>query len=113
MLEALIIVLMIAPAIFWFPRPSVKECQPVSTPNRDVESVNRARCPDCGDEALLAGPSGGVSQNVGCNSCLMEFNVHHGVCGAFKVDRTGRMSKSRAGVFGISPEEYDGLVAAV
>lgn len=77
----------------------------------DADWVNEAKCPDCHSETLLAGPSGGMSQNVGCNTCLMEFNVHSGFgTGAFSVDRTGKMDEGRAGVFGISPEEYRSIV---
>lgn len=77
------------------------------SPNNDVNSMSEGRCPDCGASELLAGPSGGMSQNVGCNNCLMEFNVHHGIgTGVFGVDRTGKMDMTRASVFGISPEEY-------
>lgn len=80
--------------------------------NKDIVAINNATCPDCGTEGeLLSGPSGGMSQNIGCNHCLMEFNVGFGFgTGAFMVDRTGKMSEGRARVFGISPEEYREIV---
>lgn len=75
---------------------------------KDCDAVNQGKCPDCGAEGtLLQGPSGGMSQNIGCDACLMEFNIGFGFgTGAFVVDRTGKMGMSRASVFGISPEEY-------
>lgn len=92
------------------PRPVMKAPPTVKT---DVEWINEAKCPDCHNQSLLSGPSGGMSMNVGCNSCLMEFNVHQGFgTGAFAVDRTGKMSVGRAQVFGIEPEEYASIQAA-
>lgn len=80
--------------------------------NKDIVAINNGRCPDCGTEGeLLSGPSGGMSQNVGCNHCLMEFNVGFGFgTGAFMVDRTGKMDESRARIFGIQSEEYREIV---
>lgn len=81
--------------------------------DRDKRLIAQGMCPDCEKSELLGGPSGGMSQNVGCNNCLMEFNVHHSFGGLLGVDRTGKMSESRAGTFGISPEEYREIVARV
>jgi hypothetical protein len=33
------------------------------------------RCPDCGDKNFLAGPKGGESQNIMCNTCKSKFNI--------------------------------------
>ncbi len=34
------------------------------------------RCPDCGDSSqFLAGPEGGLSQNIMCGTCKSKFNV--------------------------------------
>lgn len=90
------------------PKPRLRQPADASR-ERDVERMNKGKCPDCGCEGtLLQGPSGGMSINVGCDACLMEFNVHAGFgTGAFAVDRNGKMSAGRAAVFGISPEEYD------
>jgi transcription elongation factor Elf1 len=34
------------------------------------------RCPDCGDKKqFLAGPKGGLAQNIMCNTCKSKFNV--------------------------------------
>lgn len=82
----------------------------VSSPERDKRFIERGTCPDCGEKNLLGGPSGGMSQNVACNNCLMEFNVHHSFGGLLGVDRTGKLSETRAGLFGISPEEYREIV---
>lgn len=82
----------------------------ISSPERDKRFMERGTCPDCGEKSLLSGPSGGMSQNVACNNCLMEFNVHHSFGGLLGVDRTGKLSETRAGVFGISPEEYREIV---
>lgn len=90
-----------------FNKGSERRPQTEPTTNSDVNAMSEGRCPDCGASELLAGPSGGMSQNIGCNNCLMEFNVHHGIgTGVFRVDRTGKMDMTRASVFGISPEEY-------
>lgn len=77
------------------------------SPERDKRRIEKGECPDCGSKELLGGPSGGMSQNVGCNHCLMEFNVHHHFGGILGVDRTGKMNKYRAAVFGIASDEYD------
>ena len=39
-----------------------------------LESLNINRCPDCGGEKFLAGPEGGLSQNIKCANCGSEFN---------------------------------------
>lgn len=70
----------------------------------DVAAMNKGVCPDCGAHgSLCSGPSGGMSQNVACDQCHMEFNVHFGFgTGAFQVDRTGKLSAGRArSAFGI------------
>lgn len=75
---------------------------------RDAAEINANRCPDCGaSNSLLEGPSGGMSQNILCENCMMEFNVGFGFgTGAFLVDRTGKASASRARIFGVTAEEY-------
>lgn len=97
------------------PAIQIKESQfgsSLPSERRDVAAVNAGKCPDCGASALLAGPSGGMSQNVLCNSCLMEFNIHSGFgTGAFKVDHTGKADVGRAGVFGVQPDEYNSIVS--
>ena len=37
--------------------------------------AKEGRCPDCNSNAFVAGPCGGLSQNIKCNSCKSEFNV--------------------------------------
>jgi ribosomal protein S27AE len=32
-------------------------------------------CPDCGGADFLAGPRGGLSQNMECSSCGAEYNI--------------------------------------
>lgn len=36
-------------------------------------SINK--CPDCGGEGFLEGPSGGLSTNIKCATCGHRFNV--------------------------------------
>lgn len=76
--------------------------------NADTAAIEKGICPNCGDNgSLLAGPNGGMSQNIACGSCLEEFNVHFGFgTGALQVDRSGKMTAERARVFGITPQEY-------
>jgi hypothetical protein len=76
--------------------------------NADINAINNGICPDCGaNGTLLCGPSGGMSQNLACNSCLMEFNVHFGFgIGSIGVDRSGKLTDSRARLFGINANEY-------
>jgi hypothetical protein len=113
-LIAIILAIFIGGAIFVRPRntpsrPADRDRPPADAGiDRDVLAVNSGNCPDCRKHGtLLAGPSGGMSMNVGCDACLMEFNVHAGFgTGAFSVDRTGKMGVGRAAVFGITPEEY-------
>jgi len=34
------------------------------------------RCPDCGDlKQFLAGPCGGLAQNIMCGTCKSKFNI--------------------------------------
>lgn len=92
----------------------IKEMQTdgrTSQEKADIAAMEKGVCPDCGESSLLAGPSGGMSQNVACNGCLHEFNVHKGFQGILGVDRSGRMTKERAHVFGISAEEYESIVS--
>lgn len=44
-----------------------------------VEGVNfwsqwKGKCPDCGSEEFLQGPSGGLSVNIQCDKCKHWFN---------------------------------------
>lgn len=46
--------------------------------NKLEKSLKRGgilRCPDCGDGALLEGPSGGMALNCCCIQCGSEFNL--------------------------------------
>lgn len=113
-LIAIILAIFIGGAIFVRPRntpsrPADRDRPPADAGiDRDVLAVNSGNCPDCRKHGtLLAGPSGGMSMNVACNNCLAEFNVHSGFgTGAFKVDRSGRLTEGRAAVFGIQQDEY-------
>ena len=102
---AALVILGVLGFIAWNQGVPTKEALTPS-PDRDKRLMAQGTCPDCGKNELLSGPSGGMSMNVGCNSCLMEFNVHHHFGGILGVDRTGKMTPSRARVFGIEPEEY-------
>lgn len=76
----------------------------------DSYALGKGRCPACTSPALLSGPSGGMSINVACNSCLMEYNVHHSFGGGIlRVDRTGPMTEERAKTFGIDAAEYEAI----
>lgn len=80
----------------------------------DVNAITKGICPDCGDNgSLLTGPSGGMSINVACNSCLMEFNVHGGFNGIIGVDHSGKLTADRARLFGIGGEEYSRVIAGL
>ena len=81
---------------------------PVKSETHDVDAFNAGLCPTCGESgSLLNGPSGGMSMNVACESCLMEFNVHSGFgTGVFSVDYNGKMDLGRAAAFGITAEEF-------
>jgi len=37
--------------------------------------MEHKRCPDCGSESFIMGPSGGLSQNMECSDCEHWFNV--------------------------------------
>lgn len=82
----------------------------IARERHDAAAIQEGKCPDCGVASLLEGPSGGMSQNVACNSCLMEFNVHGAFGGRpLGVDRTGKMGMLRAAIFGIQPDEYQDI----
>lgn len=113
-IAAIILVAWIVWACTGFKVPvRVKDEAITSSPDRDKRMIADGTCPDCGKKELLGGPSGGMSQNIGCNSCLMEFNVHHPFGGILGVDRTGKMSEARAQVFGIQPDEYREIEAGL
>ena len=78
----------------------------VETP---TQMIAEGKCPSCRSEgSLLAGPSGAFSQNTACQSCMMEFNVHHSLGnGPLLVECAGRVSMERAQVFGITPAEFE------
>lgn len=41
-----------------------------------LECVRENKCPDCKMKGqILAGPCGGMAQNVKCGSCGSEFNI--------------------------------------
>lgn len=76
----------------------------------DVYALQKGHCPACTSPALLSGPSGGMSMNVACNSCLMEYVAHASFGGAlFRVDRSGPMTEERARTFGIDVAEYKAI----
>lgn len=98
-------------AVLLFPRrldPAIRLKEATEPPQRtspedrqrkhDVAAINAGKCPDCGASgSLCEGQSGGMAQNIACDQCHMEFNVGFGFgTGAFLVDRTGRLSESRA-----------------
>jgi len=61
------------------------------------------KCPLCRAGQLLAGPCGGLAQNILCKSCGNEFNY----CGAiFPTTIMGRDLKRAAEVYGIVPDVY-------
>lgn len=47
-----------------------------SKERNSLECITKNECPDCGTKGqILAGPCGGLSQNVKCGACGSEFNV--------------------------------------
>jgi len=56
------------------------------TPEKNnLNCVKKNKCPDCKVEGqILAGPRGGMSQNVKCGNCGSEFNIT-----PFGVERLG------------------------
>lgn len=42
---------------------------------QDLEPLLDGKCPDCCGEHFLAGPEGGLTQNVECADCGARFNV--------------------------------------
>lgn len=81
------------------PRPSMPD-------DGDVKAISAGRCPCCGSTELLEGPAGGINVNIACGNCLQEFNIASWGGGILMVDRSGRMSQSRATVFGINADMY-------
>lgn len=43
--------------------------------DRDDAKLKSGFCLDCNSQALVAGPMGGLAQNVKCSNCGSEFNV--------------------------------------
>ena len=37
-------------------------------------ALNAGHCPDCGGKKFLAGPEGGLTQNIKCATCGAAFN---------------------------------------
>lgn len=78
----------------------------VPAPKSDLDLIRENKCPDCQSTQLFGGPSGGMSQNILCGNCGMEWNVHVGFgTGPMAIDRTGQADAGRARVFGFAPEE--------
>ena len=45
-------------------------------PRLKLECVRKNKCPDCKTRGqILAGPCGGMAQNVKCGACGSEFNI--------------------------------------
>jgi hypothetical protein len=61
-------------------------------------SKGNATCPDCGGK-LLAGPSGGMTQNCLCEDCHAEFNAMIG--GPFS-ERLAPPGEGRKHIYGVS-----------
>lgn len=106
---AVIATILLIPARY-DPAIRLKEKQEATSDGRtareraDINAMEKGICPDCGKSGTLCtGPSGGMSQNVACDSCHMEFNVHSSLGnGLLGVDRTGKLSPGRAkSAFGI------------
>lgn len=51
---------------------------------------NKECCPDCGGSDFLAGPRGGLSQNMSCAGCGSEYNVARYEGRIITVDRIRR-----------------------
>lgn len=94
----------------WNPVASVRDVVPFlpRTSIDDAVAIGKGRCPVCGGDHLLAGPRGGIAQNIACDDCHSEFNVgyapDHGI---FMVTRMGKIvSAGRGRVYGMKPEEF-------
>lgn len=61
-----------------------------------------AKCPDCQQQNLYTGPSGGMSTNIACGSCGNEFNFS-GISGMNeRLSTPGKPDRSRLqSVYGI------------
>lgn len=59
----------------------------------EIAEMIRDKCPDCGGSGFLAGPCGGLSQNIKCANpqCGSRFNV----MGPFGVERISSVSPSK------------------
>jgi hypothetical protein len=81
---------------------------------RDCAEINAGRCPDCGAKgSLCEGPSGGMSQDIACDQCLMEFCVGFAPgAGAFTLQRNGKLTRSRGQLFGFTDADFAGKEAA-
>lgn len=64
-------------------------------------------CPDCGGpiERFLAGPSGGMSQNVLCNTCHHEYNIANLGGHLVMIDDLGIADEGRLRVYGVTGDE--------
>ena len=40
-----------------------------------LDSLMDGKCPNCGGDKFLAGPEAGLSQNIECKGCGVDFNV--------------------------------------
>lgn len=57
-----------------------------------ITSIEKNRCPDCGGEGFLQGPSGGISTNIMCanEKCKAKFNIMVSI-GLGKILRVDRL----------------------
>lgn len=62
----------------------------------------KPECPDCGMGYFLAGPEGGMSQNVRCEHCDAEFNitVWYGSVIGERIVRRGTVDQERRQFYG-------------
>lgn len=76
-------------------RPNVEEVSPLDNKSNGInrqallDMITEGSCPVCSrPEALLGGPSGGMSQNVMCKHCGTRLNVAIGFGSILSVDMT-------------------------
>jgi len=56
-------------------------------------AVRAGRCPDCGDEQMIAGPWGGASRNLYCAVCLSAWCAHGIKYGVISVQPVGKITR--------------------
>lgn len=71
------------------------------------KSLGNGKCPDCGSTEFLAGPRGGMCQNIECAKCGSRFNIGPGVADRIGHRDDGKEVKDALAELGLLTVDYE------